>query len=53
MFADRLLDAVMGSLEEPSLDEAEQELMELGLLDYCRTALMRRREAPAAKPLAG
>jgi RNA polymerase sigma-70 factor (ECF subfamily) len=44
MFADRLLDAVMDSLAEPSLDEAEQELIDLGLLRYCRTALARRRE---------
>ena len=43
-FADLLLDAVLGSLEDPSPEEAEQELIELGLLDYCRSALRRRQE---------
>jgi RNA polymerase sigma factor (sigma-70 family) len=43
-FADILLDLVSNSLAEGSLDEAEQELIELGLLDYCRPALERRRE---------
>lgn len=42
-FADLLLDEVICSLEESSLDNAEQELIELGLLSYCRSALMRRR----------
>jgi RNA polymerase sigma-70 factor (ECF subfamily) len=43
-FAELLLDAVVGSLEDPSPEEAEQELIELGLLDYCRSALRRRQE---------
>lgn len=42
MFADLLLDVVLNSLEEGSLEEAEQELIELGLLHYCRPALARR-----------
>jgi RNA polymerase sigma-70 factor (ECF subfamily) len=43
-FAELLLDVVLGSLEDPSSDEAEQELIDLGLLDYCRSALRQRRE---------
>lgn len=43
-FADILLNEVMDSLANNSLDEAEQELIELGLLDYCRPALDRLRE---------
>jgi RNA polymerase sigma-70 factor (ECF subfamily) len=43
-FAELLLDAVLGSLEDPSSDEAEEELIDLGLLDYCRSTLRRRRE---------
>lgn len=43
-FADILLNEVTDSLCDSSLDEAEQELIELGLLEYCRPALDRRRE---------
>ena len=43
-FADILLNEVTDSLSETSLDQAEEELIELGLLDYCRPALERRRE---------
>jgi RNA polymerase sigma factor (sigma-70 family) len=43
-FADLLLNEVTDSLNDGSLDEAEQELIELGLLEYCRPALERRRE---------
>lgn len=43
-FADLLLDEVTNSLADGSLDEAEQELIELDLLEYCRPALARRRE---------
>ena len=42
-FADLLLAEVTESLAEGSLDEAEQELIELDLLEYCRPALDRRR----------
>jgi RNA polymerase sigma-70 factor (ECF subfamily) len=42
-FAELLLDEVLASLETGSLDEAEEELIELELLEYCRPALDRRR----------
>jgi RNA polymerase sigma-70 factor (ECF subfamily) len=41
-FADLLLCEVSLSLENPRADHLEQELVELGLLDYCRPALQRR-----------
>jgi RNA polymerase sigma factor (sigma-70 family) len=43
-FADLLLDEVMHSLADGSLDTAEQELIELDLLEYCKPALEHRRE---------
>jgi RNA polymerase sigma factor (sigma-70 family) len=43
-FAELLLNQVIESLTDGSLAEAEQELIELDLLDYCRPALDRRRE---------
>jgi RNA polymerase sigma factor (sigma-70 family) len=42
-FADLLISEVSFALENPSLDELEQELIDLDLLPYCRSALMRRR----------
>lgn len=42
-FADLMLAEVTDSLADDSLDEAEQELIELGLLEYCRPALEKRR----------
>jgi RNA polymerase sigma factor (sigma-70 family) len=42
-FADLLLDEVAGTLEHPSLDDLEQELILLDLLPYCRSAIARRR----------
>jgi RNA polymerase sigma-70 factor (ECF subfamily) len=42
-FAEILLDEVLQSLAEGSLDEAEEELIDLDLLEYCRPALERRR----------
>lgn len=42
-FADLLLDEVINSLADGSLDAAEQELIELDLLSYCKPALDRRR----------
>jgi RNA polymerase sigma-70 factor (ECF subfamily) len=42
-FAELLLDEVVQSLAGESLDEAEEELIELDLLEYCRPALDRRR----------
>jgi RNA polymerase sigma-70 factor (ECF subfamily) len=42
LFADHLLDDVMQSLDNPSPEQVEEELVELGLLEYCRPALERR-----------
>jgi RNA polymerase sigma-70 factor (ECF subfamily) len=44
LFAELLLDEVTESLASGSLDEAEQELIDLDLHDYCRPALDKRRE---------
>jgi RNA polymerase sigma-70 factor (ECF subfamily) len=44
-FADTLLDNVAQSLDQPTEENLEEELIELGLLDYCRPALERRRRA--------
>ncbi len=41
-FASLLLDAVAQSLEQPTQDQLEQELLELQLLEHCRPALQRR-----------
>jgi RNA polymerase sigma-70 factor (ECF subfamily) len=43
-FAEIMLDEVMQSLPNESLDGAEEELIELDLLEYCRPALDRRRK---------
>jgi RNA polymerase sigma-70 factor (ECF subfamily) len=40
-FAELLLDAVRHSLENPNLEQVQEELCELGLLDYCRPFLER------------
>ena len=40
-FADLLLDEVAHALENPTAEQVVQELVELGLLDYCRPALER------------
>jgi RNA polymerase sigma-70 factor (ECF subfamily) len=41
-FADLLLDEITQALEDPSAEEVEQELIDLGLLEYCRPAWQRR-----------
>jgi RNA polymerase sigma-70 factor (ECF subfamily) len=41
-FASLLLDEVAQSLEHPTTDQLEQELLELQLLEHCRPALQRR-----------
>ncbi len=41
-FTELLLDEVERSLERPTRDDLEQELIDLGLLEYCRDALERR-----------
>lgn len=43
-FAELLLDEIAASLEVASFDEIEQEALDLGLLAYCREALLRRRK---------
>ncbi len=48
-FADVLLEEVERSLGEPTIDALEQELIDLDLLAYCRSALARRREAERAE----
>jgi hypothetical protein len=45
-FADLLLEEVVHSLENPSVEQMERELIELGLLDYCRPALERQALTP-------
>jgi RNA polymerase sigma-70 factor (ECF subfamily) len=44
LFAEMLLDEVTESLTTGSIDEAEQELIDLDLHEYCRPALEKRRE---------
>jgi RNA polymerase sigma-70 factor (ECF subfamily) len=44
LFADFLLDDLVQSLENPSLAQVEEELLDLGLLEYCRPALERRKK---------
>ncbi|HEX5472600.1 MAG TPA: sigma-70 family RNA polymerase sigma factor [Lacipirellulaceae bacterium] len=44
LFGELLLDEVTESLAKGSLDEAEQELIDLELHDYCRPALEKRRQ---------
>ncbi len=41
-FADLLLDEITQALEEPTAGQVEQELIDLGLFEYCRPALQRR-----------
>jgi hypothetical protein len=42
-FADLLVDEVSDSLGNPGLDQIEEELIDLDLLSYCRSALARRK----------
>ena len=44
LFGELLLDEITQSLTSDSLDDAEQELIDLQLHDYCRPALEKRRE---------
>jgi hypothetical protein len=44
-FAVLLLDEVARSLQTDDLDRIEQELIDLGLQSYCRSALTRRRSS--------
>jgi RNA polymerase sigma-70 factor (ECF subfamily) len=43
-YAELLIEEVATSLEQPSLEQLEEELQELNLLPYCRLALTRRKE---------
>ncbi len=43
LLADQVLELVHESLDNASLDECEQELIDLNLLEYCKPALQRRR----------
>jgi hypothetical protein len=47
-FAEILMAEVAASLKDPSRDQLERELGELGLLKYCRPALDRK-QGPNAK----
>ncbi len=51
-FADLLLEEVWVTLVSPTLADLNEELRELGLLDYCRPALERRLDADADCALA-
>lgn len=42
-FADILLDEIAQALSNPTVDNLEEELIDLNLLEYCRPALERRR----------
>lgn len=46
-FANLLIDEVAHSLDQPTLDELEQELIDLDLHAYCRSALAGRRNQPS------
>jgi RNA polymerase sigma factor (sigma-70 family) len=46
-FAELLLSAVAESLDNPSADVLEEELIDLRLIDYCRDALQRRKASRA------
>lgn len=48
LFVDALANEVRESLDAPTVDEMEQELIDLNLLDYCRSALVRFRELEEA-----
>ena len=50
MLAEQVLDLVLDSIDSASLEECEQELIDLNLLEYCRSALQRRRGEPADAP---
>jgi RNA polymerase sigma factor (sigma-70 family) len=49
-FADLLLREVADTLREPSAEELEEELTDLGLLSYCQTALKRYRKKSQRSP---
>lgn len=46
-FSDALLDEVVRSLDNPPIEALEEELIDLDLLAYCRSALARRKGGPS------
>ena len=50
LLAEQLLDLVLDSIDNASLEECEEELIDLNLLEYCRSALQRRRGEPTDVP---
>lgn len=50
LLAEEVLNLVFDSIDNASLEECEQELIDLNLLEYCRSALQRRRGEPAEAP---
>lgn len=48
-FAELLLEEVIRSLNDPSCDQLEQELIDVGLLPYCRSALERHRKTESRR----
>ena len=46
-FANLLVDEILPSLPDPTLDRLEEELIELGLIEYCRNVLDQRRRENA------
>jgi RNA polymerase sigma factor (sigma-70 family) len=44
-FSETLVDEVAQSLVEPTIDDLEQELIDIGLRDYCASAIQRLRES--------
>ena len=44
-FANLLLDEIVPSLDEPTFDRLETELIDVGLIEYCRHTLEDRRQA--------
>jgi hypothetical protein len=48
-FAGALVDEVLNSLNPPTQEHLEEELRDLGLLEYCRPALEQRRNGGGAR----
>jgi len=49
-FAHSLIDVVRDSIESPAWSDVEEELIHLGLLEYCRGTLERRRSNQISQP---
>ena len=46
-FANLLLDEIIPSLDEPTYQRQEEELIDLGLIEYCRPVLLQRKQDQA------